>query len=63
MVKKVMLVMVAVSLLGGPAFAAPCRDARGKFTKCPKPAATAVRCKDAKGRYAKCGVPGSHSVS
>ncbi|NHN83956.1 hypothetical protein GOB93_04770 [Acetobacter musti] len=43
---------VAPSVLVGTADAAPCRDDKGKFTKCPpkKP----VKCRDAKGRYTKC---------
>lgn len=45
-----------------PALAAPCRDAKGKFIKCP-PAAAApakpTKCKDAKGKFAKCGTPGA----
>lgn len=43
-----------------PALAAPCKDARGKFVKCPPPpAAKPVRCKDAKGKFVKCGLPGA----
>jgi hypothetical protein len=52
----------ALGLLAGsaPALAAPCRDAKGKFVKCSKPAhAKLVRCKDAKGKFAKCGTPGA----
>ena len=43
-----------------PALAAPCKDAKGKFIKCPsaKPA-PAVRCKDGKGKFVKCGTPGA----
>lgn len=55
---------VAVTVLGaGSAFAAPCKDAKGKFTKCP-PAAAAPKqvCKDAKGKFAKCGTPGAKPV-
>ena len=40
-----------------PAFAAaPCKDAKGKFIKCPPPApaAATARCKDAKGKFIKC---------
>ena len=48
---------VAVS---GPASAAACRDAKGKFVKCPSATATSpARCKDAKGKFAKCGTPGA----
>ena len=40
--------------------AAPCKDAKGKFVKCPPPAKpVVVRCKDAKGKFAKCGAPGA----
>ena len=40
--------------------AAACRDAKGKFIKCPPTApAKAARCKDAKGKFAKCGTPGA----
>ena len=52
-----------LSLAATPALAAPCKDAKGKFTKCPpaKPA-PAVRCKDAKGKFAKCGTPGASPI-
>ncbi len=47
-------------LSAAPALAAPCKDAKGKFTKCPPaPVAKGVRCKDAKGKFAKCGAPGA----
>ena len=40
-----------------PAYAAGCRDAKGKFVKCPaKPVAKKAPCKDAKGKFAKCPV-------
>ena len=39
--------------------AAPCRDAKGKFIKCPTKPAKPTRCKDAKGKFAKCGTPGA----
>ena len=40
--------------------AAPCRDAKGKFIKCPtKVAPKPTRCKNAKGKFAKCGTPGA----
>ncbi len=60
MLKGMMLACAALSFAAAPAFAAPCRDAKGKFVKCPaKPAAKTVKCKDAKGRFAKCGTPGT----
>jgi hypothetical protein len=39
--------------------AAPCRDAKGTFIKCPKPAAKVARCRDTKGHFAKCGTKGA----
>lgn len=50
--------LIAFSLLtasAAPAMAAPCKDARGKFVKCPekKPVKKAP-CKDAKGKFVKC---------
>lgn len=56
---------LAISGVAAPAaFAAEkCRDAKGKFIKCPvKPAAAGVRCKDAKGKFAKCGTAGAVPV-
>ena len=61
--KHLLAAAAALSILSVPALAAPCRDAAGKFTKCPKPAGGTIRCKDAKGKFAKCGMPGTHSVS
>jgi len=65
--KKLIFALTALSLVAGsaaPAFAAaPCKDAKGKFVKCPaKPTATATTtktakpkaCRDAKGHFAKC---------
>lgn len=42
--------------------AAPCKDAKGRFTKCPTAPAKATRCKDAKGKFAKCGTPGAKPI-
>ena len=37
------------------ASAAPCKDAKGKFIKCPPaPPAKKAPCKDAKGKFTKC---------
>ena len=55
---RLMLTSLAVlSLVVSPvALAAPCKDAKGRFIKCPdkKP----VHCK-LKGKFAKCGTPGA----
>ena len=49
---RTLLALVAFSLVASAGVAAPCRDARGKFTKCPPAAAAASPAvsKDAKGR-------------
>lgn len=45
---RVASVVAAVALLAGPALAAaPCKDAKGRFVKCP---AVAAVTKDAKGK-------------
>ena len=50
---KVLLAFTAIALATSPALAAPCRDAKGKFTKCPTAATGAALpagvTKDAKG--------------
>ena len=54
------LTLVVALTLAVPAIAAaPCKDAKGKFMKCPPPAAAAARCRTAKGAFAKCGTPGA----
>ena len=51
---------IGLSAAGSTAFAAPCKDAKGKFTKCPAAApAKPAKCKDAKGKFAKCSAPGA----
>jgi hypothetical protein len=61
----VALAATAIAFVPASAYAAPCKDAKGKFVKCPpahaamKPAAP-VRCRDAKGNFAKCGTKGAH---
>lgn len=67
MIKSLTVAVAALAMLGAsaPSMAAnaPCRDAKGKFIKCPPkaaaPAAKPVKCKDAKGKFAKCGTPGA----
>ena len=51
--KKVIFALTALSLVAGsaPALAAPCKDAKGKFVKCPAKPKT---CRNAKGHFAKC---------
>ena len=51
------MIAVAVLALGSAtanqAVSAPCKDAKGKFIKCPPPAKP-MHCKDAKGKFVKC---------
>jgi len=61
--RKLIFGLVAAALVAGstPSIAAtPCRDAKGKFIKCPpKAPAKPTKCRDAKGKFAKCGTPGA----
>ena len=61
--RKLIIALSAFGLLAGsmPSIAAaPCRDAKGKFIKCPhKAPAKTTRCRDAKGKFAKCGTKGA----
>lgn len=55
-------VAAAAATVAVPAtsYAAQCRNASGKFIKCPEKKATVPhKCKDAKGKFAKCGAPGA----
>ncbi len=52
---RIASVFLALTLVAGvvaPIAAAPCKDAKGRFIKCPPP--KPVGCKDAKGRFIKC---------
>ena len=63
MLRSFLAAAALASLAAAPAYAAPCRDGKGKFVKCPeKPAAKPAKCKDAKGKFAKCGTPGAKPV-
>lgn len=63
LMRTIALALAAVAMLSTPAFAAGtrCRDAKGKFIKCPTPKKT-VHCKLANGKFAKCGTPGAKPV-
>jgi hypothetical protein len=59
--KKIVFAFAAVSLLASSApsyAAAPCKNAKGKFIKCPAKApakaAKPKQCRDAKGHFTKC---------
>lgn len=61
--RKIIIALSALGLVAGsvPSIAAaPCRDAKGKFIKCPpKAPVKPTRCRDAKGHYVKCGTKGA----
>jgi hypothetical protein len=60
--RKIILALSAFGLVASAVpsvAAAPCRDAKGKFIKCPTKPAKPTRCKDAKGKFAKCSTPGA----
>lgn len=49
--RKILFGLAALGLLAGPVPAlakAPCKDAKGRFVKCPK------QCRDKKGHFIKC---------
>jgi len=55
--KKLVLALSALSLLGAaatPSIASPCRDKNGKFIKCPAAKAKPKTCRDANGHFMKC---------
>ena len=59
MTRQIAAFLIGLALVAGtasPVLAAPCKDAKGKFIKCPtKPApARKAPCKDAKGKFIKC---------
>ena len=63
--RKLLFAAVSVGLLATatPSFGAPCKDAKGRFMKCPsKTPVKATRCKSANGKFAKCGTPGAKPV-
>jgi hypothetical protein len=62
MFRGIAFAAAALTMAATPSFAAThCRDAHGKYIKCPAPKTPvkAARCKDAKGKFVKCGMPGA----
>lgn len=56
MIRKLALAALAVVAFGGQlahAKSPPCRDAKGKFTKCEAPKKPKA-CRDTKGKFTKC---------
>lgn len=62
MFRPILFAAGAALLAASPtiATAAPCKDAKGKFVKCPQPKA-ATHCK-LNGKFAKCSTPGAKPV-
>ncbi len=62
MLRTVCIAIGSLALVtAAPVLAAPCKDAKGKFIKCPAAKPAATRCK-ANGKFAKCGTPGAKPV-
>jgi hypothetical protein len=56
--------MFAISAFAMGADAKSCRDAHGRFMKCPPAVAVANHCRDAKTKkFAKCGAPNAVPVT
>ncbi|GHH10836.1 hypothetical protein E2E30_10085 [Sphingomonas sp. AAP5] len=55
---KILLVAATLSLASTPVMAAPCKDAKGRFMKCPPAKPVATKCR-LNGKFAKCGTPGA----
>jgi hypothetical protein len=63
-VTAAVLAFSLTALAGSPTLAAvPCKDAKGRFIKCPPLAPVRiVRCKDPSGKFARCGTPGARPI-
>jgi hypothetical protein len=55
---KVLLAVSMLSIAAVPAAAAPCKDAKGRFMKCPPAKPKATKCR-LNGKFAKCSSPGA----
>lgn len=64
MTRSLPLVLAALMAMGaGSALAAPCKDAKGKFIKCPAPPVSASHCRDkTTKKLAKCGAPNTEPL-
>ena len=61
--RTILTAAAMLTLAATPALAAPCKDAKGKFIKCPAAAAPkATKCKGPNGKFAKCGTPGAKPI-
>lgn len=67
MLRNTIVLAFAISLafgaLANVTHAEQCRDAKGKFIACPKPAPEATKCRDiTTKKFAKCGAPNTEAV-
>jgi hypothetical protein len=53
-IAAILAVTAINGLTSGVASAKSCRDAHGKFIKCPAPMTKAKPCRDAHGKFVKC---------
>jgi hypothetical protein len=53
--------LAATAIIASPVTAAPCKNAKGRFIKCPPKAVSKAtgKCRNARGQFAKCGTPGA----
>ncbi len=58
--RSIAFALTLAAIVTSPVLAAPCKDAKGKFMKCPP--AKAVPCKGPNGKFAKCGTPGAKPI-
>ena len=59
MIAKLLVAAAGLTLLAAaPVAAAPCKDAKGKFIKCPPAKPTPTRCR-LNGKFVKCGTAGA----
>ena len=59
MLRRALFVASLVALsTATPSFAAPCKDAKGKFTKCPPAKTNTTRCR-LNGKFASCSTKGA----
>ena len=53
---KLIVAVTAIAMLASPGLAAPCKDAKGRFAKCPPAAAAAAAPSVVKDKNGKCHV-------
>ena len=61
--RKLILAASVLAFAAGasPSFAAPCKDAKGKFIKCPEAKPKATKCR-LNGKFASCSTKGAKPI-